>query len=99
MCYKKFIVSRLILLVGTLFWACSSESASGGNEPFEGSINGVSQKGPFLEGSSVVMQELEGKSLAQTGKSFRGKVINDRGDFSIENIALDYPYVLLEVNG
>ena len=99
MCYKKFIVSRLILLVGTFFWACSSESASGGNEPFEGSINGVSQKGPFLEGSSVVMQELEGKSLAQTGKSFRGKVINDRGDFSIENIALDYPYVLLEVNG
>lgn len=96
---KKFIVSRLILLVGTFFWACSSESTSGGNEPFEGSINGVSQKGPFLEGSSVVMQELEGKTLAQTGKSFRGKVINDRGDFSIENIALDYPYVLLEVNG
>ena len=96
---KKFIVSRLILLVGMFFWACSSENVSGGNEALDGMINGVSQKGPFLEGSSVTMQELDENSLAQTGKSFKGKVVNDRGDFSIENVALDHPYVLLEVNG
>ena len=96
---KKYIVSRLILLVGTFFWACSSENVSGGNEALDGMINGVSQKGPFLEGSSVTMQELDENSLAQTGKSFKGKVVNDRGDFSIENVALDHPYVLLEVNG
>ena len=99
MCCKKFIASRLIFLVGTFFWACSSESVSGGNEALDGMINGVSQKGPFLEGSSVTMQELDENSLAQTGKSFKGKVVNDRGDFSIENVALDHPYVLLEVNG
>ena len=96
---KKYIVSRLILLVGTFFWACSSENVSGGNEALDGMINGVSQKGPFLEGSSVTMQELDENSFAQTGKSFKGKVVNDRGDFSIENVALDHPYVLLEVNG
>ena len=96
---KKNIVSRLILLVGTFFWACSSENVSGGNEALDGMINGVSQKGPFLEGSSVTMQELDENSLAQTGKSFKGKVVNDRGDFSIENVALDHPYALLEVNG
>ena len=96
---KKFIASRLILLVGTFFWACSSENVSGGNEALDGMINGVSQKGPFLEGSSVTMQELDENSFAQTGKSFKGKVINDRGDFSIENVALDHPYALLEVNG
>lgn len=96
---KKYIVSRLILLVGTFFWACSSENVSGGNEALDGMINGVSQKGPFLEGSSVTMQELDENSLAQTGKSFKGKVVNDRGDFSIENVALDHPYALLEVNG
>ena len=71
---KKNIVSRLILLVGTFFWACSSENVSGGNEALDGMINGVSQKGPFLEGSSVTMQELDENSLAQTGKSFKGKV-------------------------
>ena len=96
---KKYIVSRLILLVGTFFWACSSENVSVGNDALDGTINGVSQKGPFLEGSSVTMQELDENSLAQTGKSFKGKVVNDRGDFSIENVALDHPYALLEVNG
>ena len=96
---KKNIVSRLILLVGTFFWACSSENVSSSNDALDGIVNGVSQKGPFLEGSSVTMQELDGKSLAQTGKSFKGKVINDRGDFSIENVSLDHPYALLEVNG
>ena len=93
---KKYIVSRLILLVGTFFWACSSENVSSSNDALDGIVNGVSQKGPFLEGSSVTMQELDGKSLAQTGKSFKGKVINDRGDFSIENVSLDHPYALLE---
>ena len=96
---KKFIASRLIFLVGTFFWACSSENVSVGNDALDGTINGVSQKGPFLEGSSVTMQELDENSLAQTGKSFKGKVVNDRGDFSIENVALDHPYALLEVNG
>ena len=33
-------------------------------------ISGVSQKGPFVKGSSVTVQELDGESLAQTGKSF-----------------------------
>ena len=77
---KKYIVSRLILLVGTFFWACSSENVSGGNDALDVTINGVSQKGPFLEGSSVTMQELDENSFAQTGKSFKGKVINDRGE-------------------
>ena len=95
----KFAVTSILFTLGMLFVACSSENVSGGNEAVDGMINGVSQKGPFLEGSSVTMQELDGNSLAQTGKSFKGKVVNDRGDFSIENVALDHPYVLLEVNG
>ena len=95
----KFTLISSLFALGILLWGCSSENVSGGNETFEGRVNGVSQKGPFLEGSSVVMQELDGNSLAQTGKSFRGKVINDKGDFSIENVSLDYPYALLEVNG
>ena len=95
----KFTVFSTLFTLGILLWGCSSENVSGGNETFDGNVIGVTQKGPFLEGSSVTMQELDGKSLAQTGKSFKGKVVNDRGDFSIENVALDHPYVLLEVNG
>lgn len=95
----KFAKTSILFTIGMFFWACSSENVSGGNDALDVTINGVSQKGPFLEGSSVTMQELDENSFAQTGKSFKGKVINDRGDFSIENVSLDHPYVLLEVNG
>ena len=66
---------------------------------FSGSINGFSQKGPVLAGASVVVQELDSATMLQTGKSFRGKVVNDNGEFSVENMNLKSPYVLLEVNG
>ena len=42
-------------------------------------ISGVSQKGPFITGSSVTVQELNGESLVQTGISFKGKISSDRG--------------------
>ena len=85
----------------TLFWGCSNDdsSSSANVKPFEGSIEGVSQKGPLLVGASVTVQELDGISLAQTGKSYRGKVMNDKGMFSVENVNLESPYVLLEANG
>ncbi len=62
-------------------------------------ISGVSQKGPFVKGSSVTVQELDGESLAQTGKSFKGKILNDRGEFSISSVTLASQYALLEVSG
>ena len=62
-------------------------------------IEGFSQKGPVLAGASVVVQELDSATLMQTGKSFRGKVVNDNGEFVVDNMHLEYPYVLLEVNG
>jgi hypothetical protein len=58
---------------------------------FSGSINGFSQKGPVLAGASVVVQELDRATMLQTGKSFRGKVVNDNGEFSVENMNLKYP--------
>ena len=63
------------------------------------SISGVSQKGPFVNGSSVTVQEVDGKTLAQTGKSFKGKISNDKGEFSISSVTLASQYALLEANG
>ena len=62
-------------------------------------ISGVSQKGPFVNGSSVTVQELDGKTLAQTGKSFKGKISNDKGEFSVSSVSLASQYALLETNG
>lgn len=62
-------------------------------------ISGVSQKGPFVEGASVTVQELEGKTLAQTGRSYEGKIKGDRGEFSVDVINLESQFALLKANG
>jgi len=62
------------------------------------SISGVSQKGPFVKGSTVNVYELD-SSLAQTGKSFTGKINSDDGKFSVKSVSLTNKYALLEANG
>lgn len=92
----------LALSLAILFVGCSSEDVSSINntERFSyESLNGYSQKGPVLAGAAVVVQELDSLTLLQNGKSFRGTVINDNGEFVVENVTLNSPYVLLEVNG
>ena len=62
-------------------------------------ISGVSQKGPFVNGSSVTVQELDGETLAQTGGSFEGKIKNDMGEFSVKVKKLESQYALLKATG
>jgi uncharacterized protein (TIGR02145 family) len=95
----KKVELSLSLALGLFLAACSTDDPSGAQKSFGGSIEGVSQKGPVLVGSSVTLQELDGKSLLQTGKSFKGSVLNDKGEFTIEDVNLESPFVLLEVNG
>ena len=63
-------------------------------------VSGVTQKGPFLSGSKVVVRELtDGHSLAQTGNAFNGKIMNDKGEFKIRARTLVSQYVSLEATG
>ena len=62
-------------------------------------ISGVSQKGPFVNGSSVTVQELDGETFAQTGDSYEGKIKNDLGEFSVKVAKLASQYALLKANG
>lgn len=62
-------------------------------------VSGVSQKGPFVNGSSVTVQELDGETLAQTGNSYEGKIKNDMGEFSVKVTKLASQYALLKANG
>lgn len=96
-------MKSLFLLTFTMLLAsCSSDVSSVENYALgesSGNISGLSQKGPVLAGASVVIQELDSATLLQTGKSFKGKVVNDNGEFVVENVNLKSPYVLLEVSG
>lgn len=94
----------LSLLLG--FVACSDgDKTAGGSEDTNGvaiidkTVSGVSQKGPFVKGSSVKLYELNGKSLRQTGKSFTGKITSDKGEFKIPSVNLASQYALFEATG
>lgn len=86
--------------------ACGDDPKVGGTEEDAGiiaienkTVSGVSQKGPFVNGSSVTIQALNGETLAQTGRSYQGKIKNDQGEFSVSIESLVSPYVVLKANG
>ena len=89
--------------------ACSSsaeKSIAGGTTEDAGitavtdwEVAGVTQKGPFVTGSAVTVQELDGITLKQTGKSFKGSIKSDKGDFAIKDIDLKSQYAILEASG
>ncbi len=90
----------------SLLVACGDDSEnSSGNDGADivsiadKTVSGVSQKGPFVNGSSVTVQELDGESLAQTGASYEGKIKNDMGEFSVKVAKLASQYALLKANG
>ncbi len=91
--------------VVVLLAACGDDPKVGGTEEDAGiiaienkTVSGVSQKGPFVNGSSVTIQALNGETLAQTGRSYQGK-INDQGEFSVNIESLVSPYVVLKASG
>lgn len=101
----RFIVA--MFLSALLLAACGDDSENAGGTVEDGevvaivdkTISGVSQKGPFVNGSSVTVQELNGKTLAQTGLGFEGKIKNDLGEFSVKVNKLESQYALLKANG
>ncbi|MBO7104766.1 MAG: hypothetical protein J6W22_04720 [Fibrobacter sp.] len=103
---KKWILSALTL-GSILVTACSDDkSVVGGTTDDAGitavtdwEVAGVTQKGPFVTGSAVTVQELDGITLKQTGKSFKGSIKSDKGDFAIKDIDLKSQYAILEASG
>lgn len=90
-----------------LFFLCScskDDKTAGGITEDQGvavidkNIAGVSQKGPFVVGSSVKLYELE-SNFTQTGRLFNGKIESDLGEFCIKNVQLKSRYAWLETNG
>lgn len=110
---QRSVATAAISLLLLLLAACSGENKTSGGTSEETQIiaiedrtvAGVSQKGPFLQGSSITVQELDGATLVesgklyQTGKSFKGKIASDTGTFLIKDISLKSQFALLETEG
>lgn len=103
---KNRVCRGLVLsaIAAAFFMGCSDKdntaggATEGGNAISKTSISGVAQKGPFVTGSKVIVYELEGESLAQTGKAFFGRT-DKNGAFKLSNVSLASQYAILECTG
>lgn len=63
-------------------------------------LSGVSQKGPFLKGSTVFLYELsDGRTLKQTNGNFVSEIMSDDGRFGFTARNLMSQYALIMVDG
>lgn len=82
-----------LLSISLLLSACHKDK-----EPWQGTIAGKAQKGPFLNGSTLTIFELDDQ-LSQTGRSFNAQISNNAGSFSLGGVSLVSSFALLRVDG
>ncbi len=91
--------SFLGICVFVLFvWSFSSCKDDSNDVITKDKITGYIQKGPFLNGTSISISELN-NDLSQTGKSFSSQIKDNQGTFELTNVQLSSPYVELKADG
>ena len=97
---KKSILSFINVFAGLLILTYSCERNE--NEKMHpvsiDVIGGHVQKGPFLNGTSLSIYELN-ENLNQTGRSFNTQITDNSGTFSIQDIELASQYAELKGDG
>jgi len=85
-------------------WTCSGggDKATGPEEPpiviNLTSLGGQAQKGPFNNGTTINIAELN-NTLSPTGRNFSSAITDNTGRFAVANVQLESPYVELRANG
>lgn len=92
---KSIYLIACFSVVCLLLTSCSDESPEVLTKE---KITGFIQKGPFLNGTSVLISELK-TDLSQTGKSFDSQIKDNQGTFELANVQLSSPYVELKADG
>jgi hypothetical protein len=94
-------LTPFVLFILVFFISCKKDKVIPADEstiPGTKTIQGKVQKGPYKNGASLIIYELN-NSLGQTGKSFASTINDDAGNFSLNNINLSSNYVLLTATG
>jgi len=97
---KKTTFLLLLTVLAVLFTACKTENF-GDDEPVQvkkEKFGGYAQKGPFVNGSSVTISELDA-NLNQTGKTYFTTISDNLGNFEQTNIELVSNYIELKADG
>jgi uncharacterized protein (TIGR02145 family) len=98
---KNIFYLRLfaIGLVGTIaFIVNSCSKLEDETEIKKERVSGFVQKGPFINGTQILMSELN-SDLEQTGNIFSTQIVSNTGAFEINDIALSSNYVEFSASG
>jgi hypothetical protein len=90
---NRYEVILLILLFFFISSSCNKDTVIKKEK-----ITGNVQKGPYLQGTSIEMYELN-SSMEQTGKVYRTQVKDNSGFFEIDNVTLSSEYVEFYASG
>lgn len=91
---KKYSFLFVLALIGLLAGTSCTKENNGGIFSF----SGKAQKGPFVTGTAITVNELN-QRLGQTGKSFTTTIVSDDGSFSLSNLEMESNLALLSGNG
>ena len=91
----KNLTNVILILTLIVSVSCTKESEESITKE---KVTGFVQKGPFINGTSILMSELN-KSLEQTGKVFTTQITDNRGSFEIKEIALSSSFVEFAASG
>jgi len=83
-----------VILLAFLLTGCERIFHGTGEYSFSGKV----QKGPFVSGTTITLNELNDK-LGQTGRAFTTQVTGDNGQFSLDNIELESELVQITASG
>jgi len=88
-----------LILLCVLLFACQKDQPNTEVEnPVTIDITGVTEKGPYLSGSTITINELNA-NFAPSGRVFNTQIVSDDGLFELKGIELSSAFVGLTANG
>lgn len=92
---KKYLIVSIIAI--SILNSCSKDDET---KPVikKERISGFVQKGPFINGTSISINELN-TDLSQTGKTYSTQITDNKGGFEIGNVELVSDFVSLRADG
>ncbi|HLO58432.1 MAG TPA: hypothetical protein VK179_06800 [Bacteroidales bacterium] len=89
--------SYVLLLMAIVLLSCEPEK-SNDKELTLDKLNGFVQKGPYLNGTALILSELSG-DFSATGRTFNAQILDNKGTFEVYNIDLASPFVEVKADG
>ncbi len=89
----KHTILTLFVILSLLYSGCEHVK-----EPHRFTFSGKAQKGPYVAGTNVILNELN-SDLGQTGKAFTTTILTDDGSFGLNSIEMTSSLSLITANG